>query len=110
MPKSNQVKTPLLTALVANQAGEIFELDGYGAVGMTGLLFKPLSVDQTCKMPFGSELMYLPDRRPVLYNRETGKIDTLRENPHAPGESIFPVAALVLCFNKSWGINHVQLY
>jgi len=107
MPKSNQVKTPLLTALVANQAGEIFELDGYGAVGMTGPLFKPLSVDQTCKMPFGSELMYLSDRRPVLYNRETGKIDTLRENPHAPGESIFPVAA----FNSpGYVITQVSAY
>jgi len=107
MPKSNQVKTPLLTALVANQAGEIFELDGYGAVGMTGPLFKPLSVDQTCKMPFGSELMYLSDRRPVLYNRETGKIDTLRENPLAPGESIFPVAA----FNSpGYVITQVSAY
>ncbi len=50
----------LLTALVANQAGEIFELDGYAAVGMEGSLMKPLSTKQTRRIPYGSELMLLP--------------------------------------------------
>ncbi len=44
-------------------------------------------------MPYGSELMYLPDRKPVLLNIKTGLLETLRENPYAPGENIFPVAA-----------------
>jgi pyruvate-formate lyase-activating enzyme len=91
--KTNQAKTVLLTALVANQAGEIFELDGYAAVGMAGPRLEPLTKRQTCRMPYGSELMYLPDRKPVLLNSKTGLIETLRENPYAPGENIFPVAA-----------------
>ena len=36
-----------ITALVANQAGEIFELNGYAAVGMAGQSLDPLSVEQT---------------------------------------------------------------
>jgi len=83
----------LLTAVVANRAGETFELEGYAAVGMAGKTLSPLKVKTTRKIPFGSELMYLPDRRPVLYNRHTGKFETLRENPYAPGETLFPVAA-----------------
>ena len=91
--KPQHAKTHLLTALVANQAGEMFELDGYAAVGMAGPLLAPLSKEQTCSMPYGSELMYLPDRKPVLLNIHTGLLETLRENPYAPGENIFPVAA-----------------
>ena len=93
MPKPHHTKPHLLTALVADQAGEIFELDGYAAVGMAGDWLEPLSQEQTCKMPYGSELMYLPDRKPVLLNIKTGLLETLRENPYAPGEAIFPVAA-----------------
>jgi pyruvate-formate lyase-activating enzyme len=93
MPKPHHAKTHLLTALVANQAGEIFELDGYAAVGMAGPRLEPLSREQTCNMPSGSELMYLPGRKPVLLNIKTGLLETLIENPYAPGENIFPVAA-----------------
>src|SRR5210317_1223971 len=93
MPKPHHAKTHLLTALVADQAGEIFELDGYAAVGMAGTWLEPLSRQQTCNMPYGSELMYLPDRKPVVLNIKTGRLETLRENPYVAGENIFPVAA-----------------
>jgi pyruvate-formate lyase-activating enzyme len=88
-PKINS----LLTAVVANAAGEIFELDGFAAVGMAGSLRVPLTAANTINIPYGSELMYLPDRRPVLLNTETAKYETLAKNPYASGESIFPVAA-----------------
>jgi pyruvate-formate lyase-activating enzyme len=87
------MKTDLLTALVANTAGEIFELEGYAAVGMAGATQKPLSLENTRNMPFGSELMFLPDRRPVLFNQRAGRIETVSENPYAPGQPLFPVAA-----------------
>jgi pyruvate-formate lyase-activating enzyme len=60
---------------------------------MAGPWLEPLSQEQTCNMPYGSELMYLPDRKPVLLNINTGLLETLGENPYAPGEAIFPVAA-----------------
>ena len=83
----------MLTALVANAAGEIFELDGYAAVGMAGTMQTPLNLKNTRSMPFGSELMYLPDRRPVLFNLHSGRIETVTENPYAPGQPLFPVTA-----------------
>jgi pyruvate-formate lyase-activating enzyme len=96
-----------LTAVVANQAGQIFELNGYAAVGMSGRSLALFSVGQSLNLPRGSELMYLPDRRPILFNQSSGKIETLTENPYAPGESIFPVAA----FNSpGYVITHVSAY
>ena len=105
--KTDKAKEVLLTALVANGAGEIFELDGYAAVGMTGPVFAPLTVDQTRNLPYGSELMYLPDRKPVLFNINSGKLETLQENPYDPGEVIFPVAA----FNSpGYVISRISAY
>jgi len=87
------MKTDMLTALVANTAGEIFELDGYAAVGMAGTTQIPLTLKNTRRMPSGSELMYLPDRRPVLFNLQSGGIETITDNPYAPGQPLFPVTA-----------------
>jgi pyruvate-formate lyase-activating enzyme len=87
------MKKDLLTALVANAAGEIFELESYAAVGMAGITQVPLTLKNTRSMPFGSELMYLPDRRPVLFDLHSGRIETVTENPYAPGQPLFPVTA-----------------
>ena len=53
----------------------------------------PLSVDATIEMPFGSELMRLPDRVPILYDRETDRFEMMDKNPFQPDENLFPVAA-----------------
>ena len=82
-----------LTGLVADAGGNIFELEGYAAVGMTGPQLVPLTRKQTINMPFGGELMMLPDRRPVLYHIDLNRLEVLGENPYEPGEPIYPVAA-----------------
>lgn len=82
-----------MTALVANQRGEIFELEGYAAMGFDGPLQIPLTTADTVALPHGSELMYLPQRMPTLFNLEAQRIETLAQNPHAPDERIYPVAA-----------------
>ena len=99
--KSTKIKTDLVTALVANSSGEIFELDGYATVGMAGTTWVPLTVDHTRNMPFGSELMYLPDRRPILFNTRKNRFETLKEDPYASGQPIFPVAV----FNSPGYLN-----
>jgi pyruvate-formate lyase-activating enzyme len=99
--KSIKIKTDWVTALVANSAGEIFELEGYAAVGMAGPARVPLTLNRTRNLPFGSELMYLPDRRPILFNVSNNQFETLQENPYAPGDPIFPVAA----FNSPGYVN-----
>ena len=82
-----------ITAVVANERGEIFDLEGYAAVGMAGDSLVPLTIGETESIPFGSELMFLPDRVPILFNRKTGKMETLDENPFEPGGRLFPVSA-----------------
>jgi pyruvate-formate lyase-activating enzyme len=100
-------KQKLLTALVANQEGEILELKDYAAVGRSGNTHLPLSIENTCAMPHGSELMFLPDRHPVVFNRQTHQFETLKRNPYAPDESIFPVAA----FNSpGYLVTHISAY
>ncbi len=85
-------KKPLLTAVVANHKGEIFEVDGYAAVGMSGFTLEPLSVRENIVLPHGSELLYLPERKPVLYNLRTEQMEILDKNPLNPREKILPVA------------------
>lgn len=96
-----------ITAVVADHNGNIFDLQGYAAVGMSGKSFIPLTADMTTSMPYGGEMMYLPDRRPVVYNIETGAMETLNENPHSPAHPIFPVAAFnspgyLLSYNSAY--------
>jgi len=83
----------MITAVVSNQKGEIFDLEGFAAVGMADRDLFPLTMADTIDLPFGSELMRLPDRVPILYNLETETFEAVDKNPYAPGENIFPVAA-----------------
>jgi pyruvate-formate lyase-activating enzyme len=91
--KRSPGSSALITALVADAAGEIFDLAGFAAVGADGPLHAPLTVAETQVLPFGSELMYLPDRIPLLYDLELGRVTALPENPYTPGQPIYPVAA-----------------
>jgi pyruvate-formate lyase-activating enzyme len=81
-----------ITGVVANAKGEIFDLEGYAAVGMAGTSLIPLTKKNTVVMPFGGELMMLPDRRPILMDMETGQLEVVVENPYEPGTPLFPVA------------------
>ncbi len=92
MEKAVKKPSRLITAVVSNKEGKIFDLQGYAAVGMEGRSLVPLKLNETIHMPFGSELMFLPDRKPMLYNIRTGSFEILTENPQMPGEEIFPVA------------------
>ena len=86
-------RAEVLNAVVANEQGEIFDLEGYAAVGADGSEMAYLAASNTIELPHGSELMRLPDRLPVLMNLETGRIAPLERNPYARHEKIFPVAA-----------------
>jgi pyruvate-formate lyase-activating enzyme len=100
-------KSRPITALVANAGGEIFDLAGYAAVGCDGTLMEDLTVDNTTPLPHGSEMMFLPDRVPVLHDLRTGELAVLAENPYAPGQAIYPVAA----FNSpGYVITHTSAY
>ncbi len=107
LTKIDRSAAPYVQAVVANRSGEIYELDGYAAVGMAAGEFVPLSAFDTIDMPHGSELMRLPQRRPIVYNLNKQRVETLTEDPYAPGEPIFPVAV----FNSpGYMISHVCAY
>lgn len=107
LPNRQKVAGKPLTAVVANAQGEIFDLAGYAAVGGSGQHRELLSVRQTCRLPHGSELMLLPDRIPVLYHLGHNRFEQVAENPYAPGEPIYPVAA----FNSpGYVISHTCAY
>ncbi|MBI9075063.1 MAG: radical SAM protein [Desulfatibacillum sp.] len=78
--------------LVANEEGEIFELEGYAAVGASGNYLAPLDGDRAIVQPHGSETLFLPDRVPVVLDLDSMELVALEENPYNPGEAIFPVA------------------
>ena len=90
-----------LNAVVANKRGEIFELEDYGAVGMSGNEPVLLTRGQTTDMPHGSELMMLPNTKPMVFSFDKGRFEVLSQNPYQPGEEIFPVAV----FNSPGYVN-----
>ena len=73
--------------MVANEKGEIFDLEGFAAVGADGPLLSPMTTGDTIELPHGSELMFLPDRMPVLMDLETGQIETRRPKPLCTGRA-----------------------
>ncbi len=95
------INKQILTAVVAGENGEIFELDGYGAAGMSGEQFHILTKAATCDMPHGSELMMLPHRSPVVFNLAKDTFEVLHTNPYDPKERIFPVGV----FNSPGYVN-----
>jgi pyruvate-formate lyase-activating enzyme len=99
--RSNSIGKNYITALVANRVGEIFELEGFAAMGMAGKEFAPLLKNNTVGLPHGSELMFLPDRSPILFNLASKTHEVVTENPVEPGEPVFPVAA----FNSPGFVN-----
>ncbi len=99
MQKNNKIQH--VTAVVASENGEIFDLEGFAAVGMAGEDLVPLTFSNTIETPYGSEQMLLPDRMPIIYNIDTEEIEVLAFNPYNPKERIFPVAV----FNSPGYVN-----
>ncbi len=87
--------------MVAAENGEIVDLEGYGAAGMSGDTPFVLKKEETLPMPQGSELMLLPHRQPLVYNLASDAFEILGQNPFEPGKKIFPVAV----FNSPGYVN-----
>lgn len=105
--RPEQNRNDLITAVVANRDGEIFELEGYAAVGMRGPKPFPLLREDSPELPHGGELMMLPERMPLLYDLRTNSIEAVSHNPYDPEEEIYPVAA----FNSpGYVVTHVTGY
>lgn len=90
---TKKISPQYLGALAANRKGEIFEMEGFAAVGMANGDLTPLAYENTQLLPHGSELMLLPNRTPIFYNLENGEFEAWPTNPYDPDEAIYPVAA-----------------
>jgi len=103
MPNSSQ-----LLPLVADETGQIFELEGYNAVGCSGPdQFDILTTQNTIEIPYGSEMMFLPDRFPIIYHPDSDSYEAIDENPYEPGTALFPVA--VFC-SPGYVLSQVAAY
>lgn len=65
----------MLTALYADNRGEIFDAPGYSAVGRTGNQHIILTPEDMIPMPEGSDLMFLPGRPAVAAQK--GKVNVI---------------------------------
>lgn len=66
----------MVTALYADEAGEIYDAPGCGAAGRMGSDISFLAPGDLIPLPEGADLMYLPDRQAVGID-ETGQFVTL---------------------------------
>ncbi|MBF0451566.1 MAG: radical SAM protein [Candidatus Magnetomorum sp.] len=108
MRKNKPKNIQYIQPLVADTTGEIFELDGYAAVGRMGPVdVDILSLENTIPMPYGSEIMFLPDRSPIVYNPMTNAVEEIVENPYEPGTPLFPVS--VFC-SPGYILSHLSAF
>lgn len=63
----------------ADAEGNIFEDTRYEAVGRSGYNVYPLSPEDFIEVPFGSDMLTLPGRRPYGLNIETGEFEILED-------------------------------
>ena len=79
----------------------MFDLPDFGSVGMAGEKLFLLTKANTIDIPFGSELMMMPSRKPIVYNFEKEEFEVLEFNPYEPDQEVFPVAV----FNSPGYVN-----
>ena len=58
-----------ISALIANNAGEIFDVPEFEGVGRIGEQFFKLKAEDLIKLPESADLMYLPQRKAVGFKR-----------------------------------------
>jgi len=79
-----------ILAVVADEAGEVFEHPDLLLAGMNGLTARQPEPDELIPLPEGSRLFTIPDTPPIGIDRRSGQLKTLETLP------------------KSWGGGKVQ--
>ena len=96
--------------IFADAKGNIMDFEPLAMAGRTWDYIEPPEVSDLIPMPKGSQLYVLPDRHPVGFDRETGELVVLDENPFEPGTpayavSVFLPAAYSQTFIAAWRKN-----
>jgi len=87
----------------AHASGNIIDAPDLEMVGAAAGRWTRLQAGDWMPLPEGSELFLLPQRRPVGYNREKRRFETLASDPFAPEKPVQAVSAFV-------APAHTQLY
>ncbi|MDI6791264.1 MAG: radical SAM protein [bacterium] len=83
-------------AVVSDNQGNIFDVDGIRAAGMKAGHFYPLHKEELIPLPYGSEIFTLPERIPIGFEKTTGKLVFFEDNPFQKSqEACHAVAAFV---------------
>ncbi|WP_457755640.1 radical SAM protein [Thermodesulfatator indicus] len=94
-------KSPRL--LFADKEGRIYDHPYLLAMGLSGYDVVLPEREDFIPLPIGSALYVLPERYPIGYDPHKDEPVVLKENPFAPGEPVFAVAAYL-------APAHTQIY
>ncbi len=98
-----------ITALFADENGEIFDAPGYFAAGRMGNDIIRMTPDCLIPLPESADLMFLPDRKAVGYDKK----GHLQELPGRAVSAILPAGytrLLLPAFRKAPGASLLPLY
>ncbi len=85
--------------LASDEKGNFFEDTRYRVVGRSGKDFCVLKKEDFIELPFGSDIFFLPGRKPVGLNIKTNKIEI---NPSGLAVAAFVAPAYTVAYNAAW--------
>jgi pyruvate-formate lyase-activating enzyme len=81
--------------IFSDAKGNIMDFEPLAMAGRTWDYIEPVESDDLIPIPEGSQLYVLPDRHPNGFDRETGELVVLYENPFEPGTPAFAVSVFL---------------
>jgi len=85
--------------LISDENGNIFEDLNYRVVGRSGNDNKILNKEDFIELPFGSDIFFLPGRKPFGLNINTKKIEI---NPSGLAVAAFVAPAYTVAYSAAW--------
>jgi pyruvate-formate lyase-activating enzyme len=85
--------------LASDEKGNFFEDTCYRVVGRSGNDFCVLKKEDFIELPFGSDIFFLPGRKPVGLNIKTNKIEI---NPSGLAVAAFVAPAYTVAYSAAW--------
>lgn len=95
-------------AVISDNQGNIFDVDGIQAAGMKAGHFHPLHKEDMIPLPYGSEIFTLKERIPVGFEESTGKIIFLEDNPFQRSQE--PCQAVAAFVSPGYTITYNTAY
>ncbi len=81
--------------IFADSKGNIMDFEPLAMAGRSWDYIEPVEHDDIIPMPEGSLLYVLPDRYPMGFDRQTGELVVLDENPFEPATPAFAVSVFL---------------